>query len=195
MAFIIKLAIFTEKEEIIESEDEKVENEPTSCLRWALDIDQDIKNHIDKDGEDDNAHLNMELGNKLVRHCATIPLWTCVSRNSFGFGRRPASTAPVEQEFNDLKNRVFKGNLLLRVDEFVERHTAHIHERNLLIVSNDQKNKKTDKKQPLLLDSKDNSDCAIAIEDSKSNDVSTVEDISINDDILDIQMSKVFNKE
>jgi len=45
---------------------------------------------------------------RLLKQIRTIPLWSSIARNKFGYGRIPASSAPVEIEFNSIKNKVVR---------------------------------------------------------------------------------------
>jgi len=57
-----------------------------------------------------------------------FPLWSCVCRDDFGYGRVPASSAAVEGEFNKLKNNILKNYTLpVRVDEFIKIHLDFLH--------------------------------------------------------------------
>jgi len=49
-----------------------------------------------------------------------LPLWSSVMVPYFGYGNITASSAPVENEFSDLKTRVFRNmNLPIRLDDFI----------------------------------------------------------------------------
>jgi len=57
-----------------------------------------------------------------------FPLWSCVCRDDFGYGRVPASSAAVKGEFNKLKNNILKNYTLpVRVDEFIKIHLDFLH--------------------------------------------------------------------
>jgi len=57
-----------------------------------------------------------------------FPLWSCVCRDDFGYGRVPASSAAVEGEFNKLNNYILKNYTLpVRVDEFIKIHLDFLH--------------------------------------------------------------------
>lgn len=50
-------------------------------------------------------------------------MWSCVIRNDFGFGRIPATSAPVESDFNLVKNSFLKDVVRpIRIDEFLIKY-------------------------------------------------------------------------
>jgi len=51
-------------------------------------------------------------------------LYRITYTDKFGYGRVPASSTPVENEFNKLKNLVINNSL--RVDNFVEEHIKYL---------------------------------------------------------------------
>lgn len=55
-----------------------------------------------------------------------LPLWTGVMRPHFGRGSTIATSSAVEGEFNNLKNRVFRGKLPMRIDRFVVEHLHYL---------------------------------------------------------------------
>lgn len=55
----------------------------------------------------------------LLKQIKTIPLWSSIRRDSFGYGRIPASSAPVEGEFNIIKNQILLN--VSRLDIAVEK--------------------------------------------------------------------------
>ena len=67
------------------------------------------------------------LADRLVKDIGWLPLWSCVCRDVFGYGRVPASSAPVGSDFNDVKTRCFAtGSLPLRADEVIVKHTNYL---------------------------------------------------------------------
>lgn len=61
-------------------------------------------------------------------------MWSCIYRNSFGYGWVPASSAPVEGEMNKLKNVDFVFELgNLRVDRILQEHVANLNGKMLLV--------------------------------------------------------------
>ena len=92
-------------------------------------IDADVSSVIGNDeGDRINAHYYPELADYLLSHMKWLTLWSNVCRDDFGYGRVPATSAQVESDFNNIKNRLFKNeNLPMRVDDFIEVHVAHLN--------------------------------------------------------------------
>lgn len=75
-------------------------------------------------------HINYlpRLADRLLEDVKWIPLWSCISRNTFKYGRIPASSVPVESKFNDLKNRLLRNSSLpMRADGFISKHVKYIY--------------------------------------------------------------------
>ena len=102
---------------------------------WGEQIDEAVKAEILNDfGDRDNAHYLPSLAERIMKDVPYIPMWSCVCRDTFGYGREPASSASVESDFNDLKNRVFIGESLpIRADDFLPTHVKYISGRLKLI--------------------------------------------------------------
>lgn len=79
-------------------------------------------------GDRENAHYYPQLAKRLLKDIQLLPLWSFISRNQFGYGRIPASSAPVEGELNKIKNNLLKNSKQqLRIDEFIEMHLNYIN--------------------------------------------------------------------
>jgi len=73
------------------------------------------------EGEFDNAQYLPELEPIIVRSLKLFPCWSGIMGEKFDFGKETSSSARIESNFNQLKNRVFKNEQMpLRVDTFVE---------------------------------------------------------------------------
>lgn len=83
-----------------DNSEESIKNNWSS---WADSIVDEIETEI-VEGILPNAHYCQAFAKYLISDIQLIPMWSCVYRNSFGYGRIPASSAPVEGEFNKLKN-------------------------------------------------------------------------------------------
>ena len=92
-------------------------------------IDADVFSVIGNDeGDRINAHYYPELADYLLSHMKRLTLWSYVCRDDFEYGRVPATSAQVESDFNNIKNRLFKNkNLPMRFDDFIEVHVAHLN--------------------------------------------------------------------
>lgn len=76
-------------------------------------------------GKGGNAHLATEFAERLMVDLVWLPIWSCVVRDKFGYGRIPATSAQVESEFNKIKNLLLKDETLpMRVDKFIKK-TRH----------------------------------------------------------------------
>lgn len=87
-------------------------------------------------GDRVNAYYMPTFAQKLLNDLCDLPLWSCVVRDDFGFGRVPASSACVESEFNKTKNLFLKNEVLpMRVDEYVRKYVNYINGRLKIIDS------------------------------------------------------------
>lgn len=88
-------------------------------------------------GDTINACYNEDFAKRLKRYLLSyVALWTGVMLPIFGKGSTIATSAAVESEFCDIKKRVFKGELPMRVDKFIFKHLDHI-DNKLKLLSNE----------------------------------------------------------
>ncbi|CAG9820343.1 unnamed protein product [Phaedon cochleariae] len=119
-----------EEQEINDVEASK--NKITSNLwtKWAESLNNSINLSIKEQGDRENAHFVAEqkLAKYLIKDLTLYPMWSCVCNKTFGLpDGKTASSAPIEGEFNKLKNVIFaKRELPLRVDRFVRRHLDYL---------------------------------------------------------------------
>lgn len=67
------------------------------------------------------------FANRLMKDMKLIPMWSCICRDKFGYGRVPASSASVESDFNIIKNIFLKTDQTpMRADEFLMKHIKFI---------------------------------------------------------------------
>lgn len=94
---------------------------------WGEDVYERVHRVIGNQvGNRDNAHYLPALAKKVMKDIEHFPLWSCVVRDKFGYGRVPASSAPVESEFNKLKTHVLRNETLpMRVDSFLDVHIKY----------------------------------------------------------------------
>lgn len=98
--------------------------EPNKWQVWALEIKKEVLDLISNDiGEHENAHYSVEVADKIVYECGTIPLWSCMFNNKFGNNFvKPNSSATVESQIRKVKHGVLEGKgTRLRIDEVVEK--------------------------------------------------------------------------
>lgn len=70
-----------------------------------------------------NGYYLPEYGNELIRVCHLFPLWTNIMVPAFKCPNITASSAPVESDFNQLKNRTLRNECkLMTLDRFVLTH-------------------------------------------------------------------------
>lgn len=118
-----------------ENEDD---NNPNKWSYWAKNIDEKVKILLaDNGGDRENAHYMPKLADYLMKDIKLLPLWSCLCRDKFGFGRIPASSASVESDFNIVKNIMLKTEKTpMRADEFVAKHVNFISGRLKIIRAN-----------------------------------------------------------
>lgn len=104
-------------------------------LQWAESIKSRVEGKIKlQSGDRDNPYYMPELVNYLMDDMDTICLWGCVCHQKFGWSGKPTSSAGVESDYNNVKNRIFKGlSLPIDVDEFIKIHTRHLEGKLYLI--------------------------------------------------------------
>lgn len=75
------------------------------------------------DGDHDNLQYVPDLCLEIVNLCKLLPLWSAIMAPYFKNAETVSSSAPVESNFNDIKNRVFKTtDLPTSIDNFVSKH-------------------------------------------------------------------------
>jgi len=96
--------------------------------QWVKDIDHEIQEKIsDNEGNRENAHYMPAFADCLLKDIKLIPMWSCICRDKFGYGRIPASSASVESDFNIMKNNFLKTEQIpTRADDFVMKHIKFI---------------------------------------------------------------------
>ncbi|KMQ85119.1 kda protein in nof-fb transposable element, partial [Lasius niger] len=115
--------------------------------QWAKDIDNDVQKKIaDNEGDRENAHFMPAFANRLMKDIKLIPMWSCICKEKFGYGRVPASSASVESDFNIVKNIFLKTEQTpMRADEFLMKHVKFISGRIKLINVNFQEKEQGNK--------------------------------------------------
>lgn len=96
-------------------------------------------------GDDDNPRAVSNFAKYFLKDVELLPLWSCVSRKYFGYGRIPASSAPVESEFSKIKNHVLRGKT--RLDETVETLIDYYDGRLCLVDGNEQPREESEKEE------------------------------------------------
>jgi len=73
-------------------------------------------------GDTLNACFNIDVAEKIRKMLHYAPILTSIMLPFFKTGTVIATSSSVETEFSNIKNRVFKTELPLRVDKFIFRH-------------------------------------------------------------------------
>jgi len=133
-----------ESEQVNDIDAEEEDASINKWNQWAKDIDNDIQNEIaSNEGDRENAHFMPAFADRLMKDMNMIPMWSCICRDKFGYGRIPASSASVESDFNIVKNIFLKTEQTpMRADEFVMKHIKFINGRIKLINANFQEKEK-----------------------------------------------------
>lgn len=102
--------------------------------QWAKCIDEKIQLKITDIGDRENAHYMPAFADKLITDTKYLPLWSCICRDKFGFGRIPASSASVEGDFHIIKNIFLKNEqTLMGADLFITKHVKFLSGRVKLV--------------------------------------------------------------
>lgn len=92
-----------EGEENINDEEEN-DNNKNKWIEWAETIEKDVMKVINNvEGDRMNAHYLPRFADRIMKDIKYLPMWSCICRDKFGYGRIPASNASVEADFNIIK--------------------------------------------------------------------------------------------
>lgn len=102
--------------------------EASKWRQWGEAIDSSVLKDIKKAaGTNVNAHWLPAFADRLIEQLKWLPLWSCIVRDRYGYGRCPPSSAHVEAEFRIIKNLLLKDmNARLRPDVFIRKHKNYI---------------------------------------------------------------------
>jgi len=82
----------------------------------------------DQVGDHDNMYFIPAVAPLVLNLCTYMPLWSGIMCKAFKYGDIPATSASIESQFNDLKNRVLKHvNMPMRIDDFLKLHIQSIN--------------------------------------------------------------------
>lgn len=101
---------------------------------WAKSISTRCKLDVEnKEGQYDNAQYLPELENNIINAMKLFPCWSAIMVYIFDEDEVTVSSARVESNFNQLKNRLFKTEILpVRVDEFINKILPYYNGDHLL---------------------------------------------------------------
>lgn len=141
-----EISMDNESEELNNMDAEEENSSFNKWNQWAKDIDDDVQKKIaDNEGDRENAHYMPAFADRLMKDIKLIPMWSCICRDKFGYGRIPASSASVESDFNIVKNILLKTEQTpKRADEFLMKHVKFISGRIKLINSQEKEQSKED---------------------------------------------------
>lgn len=96
---------------------------------FGLAIDAEVITAITKNDVDYiNVHYNPKLADYLLSHMKCLPLWSNIKRDDFAYSRVSAISASVESDFNNVKNRILKSDMLTtRAEVIVEKHINYLN--------------------------------------------------------------------
>lgn len=122
--------------------------------KWASEIEIKVKRSIKAEnnagGSDLNVYCFPGLATYLLQNINLISMWGCVIHNDFEFDGKQSSSAAVESDFNDIKNRLCKDvSLPIRVDEFVQKHITYLSGKLYLLNENNETERTPDANQHL----------------------------------------------
>lgn len=91
---------------------------------WVKNIAESCKcivNKADQVGDRGNQQYLPEIVDDILNSCKLLPLWSAIMAKYFPSSPTIGSSAPVESNFNNIKNRVFANkNLPIRIDKFTQ---------------------------------------------------------------------------
>ncbi|KAL4083112.1 hypothetical protein QTP88_028442 [Uroleucon formosanum] len=101
-----------------------------SFKEWTKSISNRCKIKIQGiQGIGDNAQFEIELETYIVNAMKLFPCWSSIMVSSFGNGDPTVSSSRVESNFNQLKNRLYKQQVMpLRVDTFIQEILPYYRE-------------------------------------------------------------------
>lgn len=79
-------------------------------------------------GDKISAYFIPEFAKQILRLCKEFPLWTNVLRSLFNSPYDTATSASVEGNFSELKNRILQTSTQMSVDRFVSTHLISIEQ-------------------------------------------------------------------
>lgn len=101
--------------------------QPSMWADWCLEINEAVLNEVERSaGTIPNELHCPQFTHKLLKDMKWIPLWSCICRDDFGFGRLPASSAAVEGSFNIIKTWLLAKIKSPRPDYFVALHKDYV---------------------------------------------------------------------
>lgn len=121
-----------ESETILDSEYN--ENYSNFWSGWFNHLNEEAMLVTEEVGDHDNAYYLPEIVRKLQKDIKWFPLWSCIVRDKFGFGKIPGSSAPIESHIKNIKKDLFPNSKSkMRADVFIDALLNYSLGRSLLI--------------------------------------------------------------
>lgn len=148
-----------------DNEDSEIENADdidefsNAITQFIQDIENCSKLNASVKGNRMSAYFLPELAKDVKRICKHFPLWTAVMQPIFNSPFKIATSAPVESDFNELKNLILRhASRPMTADRFILRHIQSIDSNSKLFRSSQLRNNAIDK-SPTTTVSSVESDC------------------------------------
>lgn len=127
-----------------DAEENDISSDKNASHEWISEIRNEVEGIIEEEkGDDLNPRSCPRFSKRLLRVLQTIPVWSCICRNQFGYGRTPASSASVESEFKTIKQQVIPHPV--RIDTAVEKLVEYYDGKMKIVEANwNQKEKAVD---------------------------------------------------
>lgn len=82
----------------------------------------------DQVGDHDNMYFIPAVAPLVLNLCTYMSLWSGIMCKGFKYGDITATSASIESQFNDLKNRFLRHvNIPMRIDDFLKLHIQSIN--------------------------------------------------------------------
>lgn len=119
-----------------DTEYEEAEDDNESISQLLKDIENNCKLDANIKGNRISAYYLPELSKDVIRLCKHFPLWTAVMQPAYNSPYKIATSASVENDFNELKNQILRFNSRpMTADRFVLRHIQSIDSNSKLFRS------------------------------------------------------------
>jgi len=140
-----------------------IDESSTSITQFIEDIENCSILNANVKGNRMSAYFLPELAKDVKRICKHFPLWTAVMQPIFNSPFKIATSAPVESDFNELKNLILRhASRPMSADRFILRHIQSIDSNSKLFRSSQLRNN--------------------AIGNSPTNSISSVENDCVSND-------------
>lgn len=147
LIFELKIFLFTEynedegseitdnDSECIKEDGEYSEREQGALIRdnywyrWGHDVFNACRQHFKTESKNFNAFYIQEVNftERLLNDISLLPIWSCIYCSHFGINRDPATSSPVENEFNKFKHAIMLDQgKQIRVDILVDNHLEYL---------------------------------------------------------------------